>query len=231
MEFLKVHCLDQLIPPGHILRMFRFHVDDTQLFLSMKPKEINQLTQQTVCRSDKKTWKHRQGLLLNLDITKVIVLGPNTSGKFFLWYKWLKTAVNVVNLASSTTVKNLRALFDQDLSFNTKIQQFSSFFSLMHLHKNPILSQTDAETLHWSLGCNIISFLLSRMCFKLFPFEKDYNLRWLRFVPLLSACAAKENGKSRYCLSLSSLAANDCKSSLPIKSTNHRFFWGFPELI
>ncbi len=53
-------------------------------------------------------------------------------------------------LASSTTVRNLEVLFDQDLSFNSHIKQISrtAFVHLYNIAKiRHILSQKDAEKL------------------------------------------------------------------------------------
>merc|ERR1711980_61787 len=86
-------------------------------------------------------------LLLNSDKTEVIVLGP----------KHLRDALSNdisnldgVNLASSTTVRNLGVIFDQDMSFISHIKQISrsAYFHLRNIAKmRPILSQKDAEKL------------------------------------------------------------------------------------
>ncbi len=56
--------------------------------------------------------------------------------------------VPYLTLASSTTVRNLGVIFDQDLSFNSYIKQISrtAFFHLHNIAKiRHILSQKDAE--------------------------------------------------------------------------------------
>ena len=86
-------------------------------------------------------------LMLNADKPEVIVLGP----------KHIRDSLssNIVNLdgitlASSTTVRNLGVIFDQDLSFNSYVKQISrtAFFHLRNIAKiRHILSQQDAEKL------------------------------------------------------------------------------------
>ena len=64
-----------------------------------------------------------------------------------------------ITLASSTTVRNLGVIFDQDLSFNSHIKQTSrtAFFHLRNITKiRRILSKTDAEKL-------IHAFVTSRL--------------------------------------------------------------------
>ncbi|XP_029285402.1 uncharacterized protein LOC115006916 [Cottoperca gobio] len=59
-------------------------------------------------------------------------------------------ALDGINLASSTNVRNLGVIFDQDLSFNSHINQISrtAFFHLHNIAKiRHILSQNDAEKL------------------------------------------------------------------------------------
>ena len=79
--------------------------------------------------------------MLNSDKTEVIVLGP----------KHIRDSLssNIVNLdgitlASSTTVRNLGVVFDQDLSFNSYVKQISRM-AFFHLRNNAkiwhILSQ------------------------------------------------------------------------------------------
>ncbi len=95
-------------------------------------------------------------LSLNSHKTKVIVLGPehlrNTSSNDIV-------TLDDITLASSTTVRNLGIIFDQDLSFNSHIQQISrtAFFHLRKIAKiRSILSQKDAEKL-------VHAFITSRL--------------------------------------------------------------------
>ena len=126
---------------------FHCYADDTQLYLSMKPDETDQLVKFQACLKDIKSWMTRNYLLLNSDKTEVIVLGPKhlrdklTEENFTL---------DGITLASKATVKNLGVTFDQDMSFQSHIKQTSkiAFFHLRNIAKvRHILSQNDAEKL------------------------------------------------------------------------------------
>jgi len=69
-----------MLPFGNIIRKhsINFHcsADNTQLYLSMKPEESNQLTKIQACLKDIKTWMTCNFLMLNSDKTEVILLIP-----------------------------------------------------------------------------------------------------------------------------------------------------------
>ncbi|XP_054865229.1 uncharacterized protein LOC129348587 [Amphiprion ocellaris] len=114
---------------------------------SMKPDETNQLARLQDCLKDIKTWMTYNFLLLNSDQTEVILFGPKHLRK--LLSKHIVT-LDGITLASSTTVRNLGVIFDQDMSFNSHIKQIcrTSFFHLRNIVKiRNILSQSDAEKL------------------------------------------------------------------------------------
>ena len=149
-----------MLPLGNIIRKhsinFHCYADDTQLYLSMKPDETNQLAKLQACLKDLKTWMTCNFLLLNSDKTEVIVVGPehlrNTLCNDI-------ATLDGFTLASSTTVKNLGVIFDQDLSFNSHIKQMSrtAFFHLRNIAKiRHILSLKDAEKI-------IHAFVTSRL--------------------------------------------------------------------
>ena len=113
----------------------------------MKPDETNQLAKLQICLKDIKTWMTCNFLLLNSDKTEVIVFGPK-----HLRSSLSKHIVTLdgITVASSTTVRNLGVIFDQDMSFNSHIKQTcrTSFFHLRSIVKiRNILSQSDAEKL------------------------------------------------------------------------------------
>ena len=89
----------------------------------------------------------RNFLMLNTDKTEVIVLGPE-----HLRNKLTNdvATLNGIALASSSSVKNLGVVFDQDMSFISHIKQTSrsAYFHLRNIAKiRHILSQNDAEKL------------------------------------------------------------------------------------
>ncbi|XP_029284776.1 uncharacterized protein LOC115006618, partial [Cottoperca gobio] len=140
-----------MLPLGNIIRNhsinFHCYADDTQLYLSIKPDETNQLAKLQACLKDIKTWMSSNFLMLNTDKTEVIILGPKRLRNAF---SNDIEALDGINLASSTTVRNLGVIFDQDLSFNSHIKQISrtAFFHLRNIAKiRHILSQNDAEKL------------------------------------------------------------------------------------
>ena len=140
-----------IIPIGDIIRKhsinFHCYSDDTQLYLSLKPGETSGLTKLQACLKDIKNWMACNFLLLNTDKTEVIVLGPKNSRNTFS--NDIAT-LDGITLASSTTVRNLGVIFDQDLSFSSHIAQISrtAFFHLRNIAKiRHILSQNDAEKL------------------------------------------------------------------------------------
>ena len=68
-----------MLPLGNIIRKhsINFHCfADTQLYLSIKPDETNQLAKLQACLRDIKTWMSTNFLLLNSEKNEVIVLGP-----------------------------------------------------------------------------------------------------------------------------------------------------------
>ena len=147
-----------MLPLGNIIRNhsinFHCYADDTQLYLSIKPDESNQLSKLQTCLKDIKSWMSCNFLMLNSEKTKIIVLGPKN-----LRDSMSTATLDGITLASSTTVRNLGVIFDQDLSFNSHIKQTSrtAFFHLRNITKiRRILSKTDAEKL-------IHAFVTSRL--------------------------------------------------------------------
>ena len=147
-----------MLPLGNIIRNhsinFHCYADDTQLYLSIKPDEINQLSKLQTCLKDIKSWM--SFLMLNSEKTEILVLGPKNLRDSMSTHI---ATLDGITLASSTTVRNLGVIFYQDLSFNSHIKQTSrtAFFHLRNITKiRRILSKTDAEKL-------IHAFVTSRL--------------------------------------------------------------------
>ena len=147
-----------MLPLGNIIRNhsinFHCYADDTQLYLSIKPDESNQLSKLQTCLKDIKSWMSCNFLMLNSEKTEILVLGPKN-----LRDSMSTATLDGITLASSTTVRNLGVIFDQDLSFHSHIKQTSrtAFFHLRNITKiRRILSKTDAEKL-------IHAFVTSRL--------------------------------------------------------------------
>ena len=140
-----------MLPLGEIIRKHSIHfhcyADDTQLYLSMKPDETDQLANLQACLKDIKSWMTSNYLLLNSDKTEVIVLGPKHLRDKLADRNF---ALDGITVASKAAVKNLGVMFDQDMSFHSHIKQTSkiAFFHLRNIAKvRRILSQSDAEKL------------------------------------------------------------------------------------
>ena len=117
-----------MLPLGKIMRKnsshFHCYADDTQLYISMKLGETNQLSKLEACLQDIKTWMTRNILLLNLDKTKVIVLGLKHLRENF---SSDKAALDSVSITPTANVRNLGVQFDQDLSFLLLFQSKDSW--------------------------------------------------------------------------------------------------------
>ncbi|XP_028454539.1 uncharacterized protein LOC114568999, partial [Perca flavescens] len=140
-----------MLPLGNIIRKhsinYHCYADDTQLYLSIKPDESGQLARLQTCIEDIKSWMTHNFLMLNSDKTEVIVIGPTHRRTSFS--KDIVT-LDGITLASSTAVRNLGVIFDQDISFNAHLKQTSriAFFHLRNIAKiRNILCQNDAEKL------------------------------------------------------------------------------------
>lgn len=182
-----------MLPLGSIIRKhsvnYHCYADDTQLYLSIKPDDTNQLVKLQECLKDIKSWMTYNFLMLNSDKTEVIVLGPER-----LRNQLSSDIVNLdgITLASSTTVRSLGVIFDQDLSFKYQIKQISrtAFFHLRNIVKiRQILSQRDAEKL-------IHAFVTSRLdyCNSLLSGCSNKSIRTLQ---LIQNAAARVLTKTR----------------------------------
>ena len=127
MESHRVLCLDQffspMLPLGNIIRQhginFQCYADDTQLYLSMKPDETFRLVRLQACLKDIKTWMTQNCLPFNSDKTEVVIFGPERFREELSCYI---VTLDGISLASSTTVRNLGVIFDQNLSFDAHIK-------------------------------------------------------------------------------------------------------------
>jgi hypothetical protein len=113
----------------------------------MKPGQMDKLDRLSSCVKAIKTWMTVNYLLLNPDKTEVIILGPQKLRESLS--EQIISLDNMI-LSTSSTVKNLGVLFDQDLSFKAHINQAckTAFFHLRNIAKiRNILPKSDAEKL------------------------------------------------------------------------------------
>ncbi|XP_072247498.1 uncharacterized protein [Leuresthes tenuis] len=170
-----------MLPLGNIIRQhginFHCYADDTQLYLSMKPDETYRLVRLQACLKDIKTWMTQNCLLLNSDKTEVVLFGPERFREKLSSYI---VTLDGISLASSSTVRNLGVIFDQNLSFDAHIKLVSrtAFFHLCNIAKiRNILSQGDAEKL-------VHAFVTSRLdyCNSLLLGCPTYSLKSLQLI-------------------------------------------------
>lgn len=127
-----------MLPLGDIIRKhsidFHCYADDTQLYLSFKANEHNHLQGLKSCVTDIKTWMTLNFLMLNSDKSELLILGPKLIRDSI---SDIISSDNSLITATTTPVKNLGVLFDQDLSFNSHINYISktAYFHLRNIRK------------------------------------------------------------------------------------------------
>uniref|UniRef100_A0A3B3H9N7 Reverse transcriptase domain-containing protein n=1 Tax=Oryzias latipes TaxID=8090 RepID=A0A3B3H9N7_ORYLA len=113
-----------MLPLGNIIRKhsinFHCYADDTQLYLSMKPDQNDNIEKLNACIRDIKTWMTINYLLLNPEKTEVIILGPKNLRDTL---SAQIVSLDGISIAPNSTVRNLGVLFDQDLSFKAHTSQ------------------------------------------------------------------------------------------------------------
>ncbi|XP_068609656.1 uncharacterized protein, partial [Brachionichthys hirsutus] len=138
-----------MLPLGNIIKKhsinFHCYADDTQLYLSVQPDKVDQLVRLQTCLKDINSWMTENFLLLNLNKTEVLVLGPKHLRNVC---SSVVVELDGVSVSTSTTAKNLGVIFDQDLSFQSQIKHISrtAFFHLRNISKvRHLLTRKDAE--------------------------------------------------------------------------------------
>uniref|UniRef100_A0A8C6LN66 Reverse transcriptase domain-containing protein n=1 Tax=Nothobranchius furzeri TaxID=105023 RepID=A0A8C6LN66_NOTFU len=149
-----------MLPIGKIIRQHGInshcYADDTQLCLSINPDQSNRLGRLQAYLEDIKNWMTQNCLLLNQDKTEVLIFGTEIQKRKLLSQS---PDLNGIKLVSENKVRNLGVIFNQDMSFNSRIKQVCrfSFFHLRNIAKiRSILSRSDAEKL-------VYAFITSRL--------------------------------------------------------------------
>lgn len=124
-----------MLPLGSIFRKhsisYHCYVDDTQLYLPLKPGDDLSIKSVLDCLDDIKSWMAKTFLLLNEKKTEVSIVGPPDSTRGL--------ATNLGPLSSNlhTHAKNLGVIYDSALKFDKQINSVvrGSFFQLRAIAK------------------------------------------------------------------------------------------------
>ena len=140
-----------MLPLGQIIRKhginFHCYADDTQLYLSVKPDEVTQLSKMESCLLDIKEWMAQNFLLLNSDKTEIMVVGPKSLRQNLSAHM---LNIDGISITSSAVIKDLGVTLDSDLAFDAHIKNISriAFYHLRNISKiRKMLSLHNAEIL------------------------------------------------------------------------------------
>ncbi len=137
-----------MLPLGNVIRKYgiSFHryADDTQPYISTRPDETSKISKLKECVKNVKDWMTKRFLLLNSDKTDILLIGPKNSTQNLLDHNLQLDGCTV----TSSTVNNLGAILDSNLSFENHISHVTktAFFHLRNIAKlRNMLSVSDAE--------------------------------------------------------------------------------------
>ena len=112
-----------MLPLEQIIRRhginFHCYADDNQLYLSVKPDEVTQLSKMEACLLYIKEWMAQNFLLLNSDKTEIMVVGPKSLRQNLSAYM-LNT--DGISITSSAVIKDLGVTLDSDLAFDAHLK-------------------------------------------------------------------------------------------------------------
>ena len=146
------------IPLGKIIQKhnlsYHFYADDTQLYLSIEPADVNDLIFSVEkCIADVKFWMEANKLKLNDDKTEAILINP----KNYLVNK-SNLIIGEEEILFNNAAKNLGVFIDEDLSMNFQISNLSKaiYLEIRRLkHISKFVNESCLKTL-------AASFILSR---------------------------------------------------------------------
>ena len=166
------------IPLGKIIQKhnlsYHFYADDTQLYLSIEPADVNDLIFSVEkCIADVKFWMEANKLKLNDDKTEAILINP----KNYLVNK-SNLIIGEEEILFNNAAKNLGVFIDEDLSMNCQISNLSKaiYLEIRRLkHISKFVNESCLKTL-------AASFILSRLdyCNALYINLPQYQIKKLQ---------------------------------------------------
>ncbi len=116
------------------------YADDTRLYISLRPGETHQIEKIMECIVDIKNWMTSNFLLINSEKSEVLIIETKTPT-----YNKLDHCLPLDGCAvnSLSSVRNLRMLFDSNLSFDSHVSSIckNDFFHLKNISiLRPMLS-------------------------------------------------------------------------------------------
>ena len=167
-----------MIPLGDIIRKhninYHSYADDTQLYLSISPGDLNSINRLINCISDVNNWLSHNFLKLNQDKTEVLVIGEKSARDDII------ARLETRSITCTDKAKNLGVILDSDLNFIPHFNHIrkTSFYHLKNIAKIlPLISQPSKEIL-------VHAFITSRLdyCNSLFTGLPKQELNRLQLI-------------------------------------------------
>ncbi len=114
--------------------MLLCYADDTQLYVSVKPEDRQQLSKVEDCVKDIRHWMLTNFLLLNSDKTEILLLGPRVARSNLSDHM---VTLDGLSVSSCAAVKDLGVIIDSSLSFHAHVDNITriAFFHLRNISK------------------------------------------------------------------------------------------------
>ena len=181
-------------PLGKIIRKYdlnyHFYADDTQLYLSIEPANVNDLIfSLEQCIEDVKTWMHVNKLKLNDDKTEAVLINPK---KYNIENDHILIGEEKVEFANAA--KNLGVFIDNNLNMQCHVTNISKaiYLEIRRLkHMSKFVSESSLKTL-------ASSFILSRLDYCNALFKNMNNYQFDKLQKLQNFAAKVVLGKSLY---------------------------------
>ncbi|KAF7645379.1 hypothetical protein LDENG_00205810 [Lucifuga dentata] len=132
---------------------YHSYADDTQIYLALSPSDYGPVNSLCLCLEKVNKWMLQNFLQLNKDKTEIIIFGNNERRQALNAYLDSKA------LKTSTRVRNLGIIFDEDINFSYHIKAVTkaSFWHLKNIAKiRNFVSKEDLEKIiHAFISCRV----------------------------------------------------------------------------